>query len=549
MGVVPSSLAQASTNHNRPERTTNTMNTTNTLPDRISNDDLIKGAGSNIEVPQVTFQHAQFDGTKAFKKSPIESIDAYSEAIHSQYEQVERHQVYEGYTAAEIRVALAEVLSRRVEGVSKPVSNDPRERPSTMRVSVGYSWETGQEEFVVVPESTMSLPGFNNIPGQKKWQPVIKVIRTSSGPALWVNILRGDQALAEGIFEMVTRWVKGNSIYLGQVVDVNFDFLNMTKSMFNPEDVAVTETLEDHITNFVTGPMRYGDTYKEFGVPRKSGLFLYGPPGGGKTMAMSLCAYFMARLGACVVIIDPSLGMDGLRASEKRTQKLLENGHKVGICMEDMEKLAREDRAKVLDILDGTNSKGARRTFIGTTNFLEQIDRAMLRPGRFDAVEFCGLPDRQAFEHLLKVLFRDRDDLSHVDFDLAFPAFEGYSYAFMAQATQNVVRSAINRNQGEMEGFKITTEDLIYSANSVRGHFELMQEQVEETEVTIDSLFKGAIEKPIAMSKESIMEKIDYTDNTSYGRIEELIGEQADAVIEARLDGAKIDDQNRLRTL
>jgi SpoVK/Ycf46/Vps4 family AAA+-type ATPase len=338
---------------------------------------------------------------------------------------------------------------------------------------------------------------------------------------------------------MVSDHAARNSIYLGQVVDVNFDFMKLTD--FKPENVAITDTLRSKIELFVTGPLRYSNALDERGLPRKSGLFLYGPPGGGKTMAKTVCQYMAARMGAIVVEVDPSLGVEGFAAAAARTDVLLENGHKVVIGMEDMEKLATKDRAKVLDILDGTSSKGFRRITIGTTNFLETIDRAMLRPGRFDAVEFCGLPDLSAFTQLVKVLIRE-EDRGDIDYAEAYPYFEGYSYAFISNAVQIILRAAINRAKGDLSNLSVNTQDLIDAANAVRGHFDLMQEEVVKERPVLDQVFTDLVYGQVEEYLEN--NAVDSHDYTSYESIKDIVHEQVDEVVEARLHQASIVDRD-----
>ena len=209
--------------------------------------------------------------------------------------------------------------------------------------------------------------------------------------------------------------------------------------------------------------------------------------------------------------------------------------------MEDMEKLATRDRAKVLDILDGTSSQGFRRVPIGTTNFLEQIDRAMLRPGRFDAVEYCGLPDRSAFEQLVKVLISEQDR-GDIDYDEAFPHYEGYSYAFIANAVQIILRAAINRAKGDLSVMSINTADLITAAQSVRGHFDLMQEEVVVDRPPLDGLFRSIVFEEVEsfLSDNSVMTD----DTTDYSYIVQKVHETVDEIIEGRLDGASIYKEN-----
>ena len=510
------------------------MNTTTAIPEIISMTDLVKRAGSNLATPRVVFERNVYDGTLGNARDPLAAIDGMKDAIMSEFEVVQRSQEYPGYTLAEVQVALWEVSNRREDGVSQPISNDPTITPSTQIVDRGYDWNTGLMRTSIVPAGEMSMPGFRST-NPKKWQPSMSVGMRYGNPVVIANVLRCDQDAVEGIFGFVRDWANSNSIYLGQVVDQNFDFIKLTD--FKPENVAITDTLRSKIELFVTGPLLYSDALDERGMPRKSGVFLWGPPGGGKTMAKSVCGYMAARLGAVVVEVDPSTGVDGFAAAATRTGVLLENGHKVVVMMEDMEKLARRDREKVLDILDGTNSKGFRRITIGTTNFLEQIDRAMLRPGRFDAVEFCGLPDLSAFTQLVKVMIAE-EDRGDIDFAEAYPYFEGYSYAFISNAVQIIVRAAINRAKGDLTLMQVNTQDLIDAANAVRGHHELLQTDVELPKPALDQLFADKMTEAVEyyMENNAVMTS-DYTD---YDQINSMIQDTVDGIVEGRLHEASI---------
>ena len=520
--------------------TTNIITTrnANAIPQTIGFGDLVKRAGSNVARPRIVFEGTVYDGTLANAKDPFAAIDGVKDAVMSEFETVERSQAYDGWTMPELRVALAAVLNRSDAGVPQPVSNDPSVTPGTLIVDVGYDWKTGAMNTLIVPKGEMSMPGFRSIPGQK-WQPTMRVAMAYGQPVLIANVLRCDQDAVEGIFGFVRDWVQHNSIYAGQVVNVNFEYLKLTD--FKPENVALTEDIQSKLELFVTGPLQYHGALDQRGLPRKTGLFLWGPPGGGKTMVKTTAEYLAARMGAIVVEIDPALGIEGFEAANQRSMVLLESGYKMLIAMEDMEKLAQRDRAKVLDILDGTSSKGHRRITIGTTNFLEQIDRAMLRPGRFDAVEFCGLPDLVAFTHLVKVLI-SADDRGDIDYEVAFPHFEGYSYAFISNAVQTIIRAAINRAKGDLDTLNVNTDDLIAAAKSVRGHFDLMQQEVEVELPQLDAIFKQLIASEVSDELSNYGALTE--DPTDYGYISEKIREITDEVVEGRIHNAEIVDRN-----
>lgn len=210
----------------------------------------------------------------------------------------------------------------------------------------------------------------------------------------------------------------------------------------------------------------------------------------------------------------------------------------VMIAFEDMEKLAEQDRAKVLEILDGASAKTAKRIIVGTTNFIEQIDRAMIRHGRFDDVLHCGLPDRSAFEQVIRVIF-DADDMGDIDYDFAYPYYQGYSYATIGNAASKVIRAAINRLEGDLSDFKVTTQDLVDAAGLVRDQHDLMNQEVAKPQPFLDTYFKAAM---LEAAREA-NDELDGPESVNYDYIGEIVEQNTDNVVEARMNGARIEDR------
>lgn len=128
--------------------------------------------------------------------------------------------------------------------------------------------------------------------------------------------------------------------------------------------------------------------YAEMGIPYRRGYLLHGPPGNGKS---SLVAALAGAFGLNVCVLNlatPDLSDDRL------TGLLLGLPRRAVVLLEDIDAVfvGREPRAPtvklsfngLLNALDGVAAgEGGRVTFM-TTNHLEGLDPALIRPGRAD---------------------------------------------------------------------------------------------------------------------------------------------------------------------
>lgn len=524
------------------------MSNTAAIPTIITTRDLYERAGANATPNNVTFEHRQFDGTPQYRENPIGSIDAYDRAVREDYEWIERTETYTGFTKDEISVALAEVMGRFGEGLSKITRRGAFDRPSTRTVTTGIDIRTGEKSTAVVAEGAVNIPGFL---GDNPWIAVGLAGRDGT-PVLQATVVRCDQSKLEGLFQLVRDWANSNSIYVNQAIDTGFNFLDF--SAFDIRSVAQTVAVQTALKLHVLNPMRCGAPGKinsKLGISTKSGLLFYGPPGGGKTMIVTLGIkmFLMERIGT-VIVVDPSHGVDGFKRAHQIATRMMSAGHMVMVVMEDMEMLAANDRAGILDILDGSEVKSARRIILGTTNFVEKIDRAMIRPGRFDDVVHCDLPDRQAFEHLLRIMLErevDGELVSLLDEDVDFDAawrgqpmgpdgeyledadpvsyFEGFSFAFISGAVENILRSAALDlgADGDVNNITVTTRHLQAAALSKRDHHNMMSLTPVTEPPTLDAVFSRLVAEGNEVE-------------INYGEIEGTV----DSVVEHRMNGAHI---------
>jgi len=146
------------------------------------------------------------------------------------------------------------------------------------------------------------------------------------------------------------------------------------------------------------------DWYKRTGIPRKRGYLLYGPPGTGKTsLILALAAKF--KLNVCL------LTLSSYAMNDNDLNKLMSSAPTNSIILiEDVDAAFSKHRAKIeknssenaaptvgdsistsngvtfsglLNALDGVAAQSGRIIFL-TTNYIDRLDSALIRPGRVD---------------------------------------------------------------------------------------------------------------------------------------------------------------------
>jgi SpoVK/Ycf46/Vps4 family AAA+-type ATPase len=213
-------------------------------------------------------------------------------------------------------------------------------------------------------------------------------------------------------------------------------------------------------------------------IPLKRGILLEGRYGTGKSLTARVTAKVAADNGWTFLMLDRSQGLQSAIEFAQHYQPCV-------IFAEDIDRCADRDDEDVNDLvnmLDGLISKDMEMMVVLTTNFIEKIDRALLRPGRFDAVISIQPPDAETAERLVHAYARDlldeTADLSEV----------GEVIAGQIPAT---IREVVERAKLAMltEGRKfLTEEDLEVSAIGMKRHMALL-EPTESEATPAEKLF------------------------------------------------------------
>src|SRR5437879_13514288 len=152
-------------------------------------------------------------------------------------------------------------------------------------------------------------------------------------------------------------------------------------------------------------PLRHPELFQRLGIEPPKGVFLYGPPGCGKTLlAKGVANESDANF---YVISGPEIISKFYGESEARLREIFQKAQEMApsiIFIDEMDAIApkreevygeveRRVVAQLLSLMDGMGARG-NVIVIGATNRPNAIDPALRRPGRFDREIEIGVPDK-----------------------------------------------------------------------------------------------------------------------------------------------------------
>ena len=214
-----------------------------------------------------------------------------------------------------------------------------------------------------------------------------------------------------------------------------------------------------------------------FGIKHVKGLLLYGPPGTGKTLiARQLAKVLHAKEPKIVngpelfnkYVGETENNMRKLFAEAKADQANLREDSPLHIIIfDEFDALAKHRGSdtggtgvadnivnQLLSIIDGVESLD-NILVIGMTNRLDLIDKAVLRPGRFEVHVEIGLPDEQGRSQILNIhtkTMRDNKLLGKdIDLNSLAARLKNYTGAEIEAVVKSASSFALNRNHKLMD--------------------------------------------------------------------------------------------------
>lgn len=157
-------------------------------------------------------------------------------------------------------------------------------------------------------------------------------------------------------------------------------------------DSGISERIQADLSSFIARKSWYADR----GIPYRRGYLLHGPPGSGKSSFIralagafnyEICVLNLAERGLTDDRLNYILSnlpdrsillMEDVDAAFNKRVQVTEDGYQSSVTFSGF-----------LNALDGVAS-GEERVLFLTTNHLDRLDPALIRPGRVDVVEYLG---------------------------------------------------------------------------------------------------------------------------------------------------------------
>jgi len=230
------------------------------------------------------------------------------------------------------------------------------------------------------------------------------------------------------------------------------------------DDVAGVVEAKQELMEII-GFLKEPEKFSRLGGKIPKGVLLTGPPGTGKTLLAKAVAGeaevpFFSISGADFVEMFVGVGAS-------RVRDLFEQGKKNAPCIifiDELDAVGRtrgaglggghDEREQTLNQLlvemDGFESNEG-VILISATNRADVLDRALLRPGRFDRQVVVGNPDVIGREGILKVHTRDVKMAKDIDLSTLAKSTPGLSGADLANLVNEAALLAASKNKKSVE--------------------------------------------------------------------------------------------------
>jgi len=326
-----------------------------------------------------------------------------------------------------------EYLTNYINHLEKRIKDLESERRSlkTECLKLEHDLNTLKNEMGHLREAPLITGTIVDILDEKKERVIINI---STGSSFVVNTSKRvrDEKLIPGLNVALNQ----NTYSVMEILPTNLEpFIRGMELIDTIPDVSYNDIggLDEQIQEvreIVELPLLKPELFEKVGIDPPKGVLLHGAPGTGKTLLAKAVAHETKATFIRVIaseLVQKFIG-EGARyvreifiLARKKAPTILFIDELDAIAAERMEDATSGDREvqrtlmQLLSELDGFNTRGNIK-FIGATNRIDILDRALLRPGRFDRIIELPIPNEESRTEILKIHTRFLSIDEDVDF-------------------------------------------------------------------------------------------------------------------------------------
>lgn len=278
-------------------------------------------------------------------------------------------------------------------------------------------------------------------------------------------------------------------------------------------DIGGLDEIKAELKETVEYPVLHPEQYQKFGLAPSKGVLFFGPPGSGKTLlakavATEVSANFISVKG-------PELLSMWYGESESNIRDIFDKARAAAptvVFLDELDSIAKSrggsqgdaggasDRVvnQLLTEMDGMNTK--KNVFvIGATNRPDQIDPALLRPGRLDQLIYVPLPDEKARLSILEAQLRNTPLEPGLQLTEIAKITNGFSGADLSYIVQRGAKFAIK------DSIEATVKLEKAKAEEGKEDVEMKKEEEEEPEEDpVPFITRSHFEEAMKSAKRSV---------------------------------------------
>lgn len=349
-------------------------------------------------------------------------------------------------------------------------------------------------ESVQIPWGVMDIP---NIKG--RMATAITVEGTTPKFMLEASILKKDENKLVELCALIRENIEKYSIYRGSAFRIEFaieprECMNeehhpkfMDTSGISEEQLMLNEYTYNLIDISIFTPIKNSALCRELSIPLHRGILLEGQYGTGKTLAATVTAKLCVDNGWTFIYVN----------NTEQLAQALEFARAYTPCVlfaEDVDRVMNGIRTynmdSILNAVSGVDSKDTEIMLVLTTNHVEEINQAMLRPGRLDAVITVEAPNKDTVKRLIH-LYGDGALPENINLDSVSETLTGYIPAIIREVVERAKLASLSKGDK-----LISAKDLSLMADSMVNQVNLLNRDTEKDgknlTITVDrDLIKG----------------------------------------------------------